>query len=154
MRKKIFCTGSTRAAKAGQKSLVPARQANGPTKKGPLSFVLFESPFTSSVSTVSMGYPSLVSLEGRLSLSEYNSVSTGWLLCSTSSICNVDEWKRKGYIPIYNKIRRKRFGWAEELHSIVWAPLQCFIPTSTRTYRLVSETDFKQRCKHVLCLHN
>ncbi len=53
---------------------------NEPTKKGPLSFVLFESPFT-SVSTVSRGHPSLVSLVpiaqqarqaallGRLSLS-------------------------------------------------------------------------------------
>ncbi len=34
---------------------------NEPTKKGTLSFVLFESPFT-SVSTVSRGHPSLVSL--------------------------------------------------------------------------------------------
>jgi hypothetical protein len=34
---------------------------NEPTKKRPLSFVLFESPFT-SVSTDSMGHPSLVSL--------------------------------------------------------------------------------------------
>jgi hypothetical protein len=34
---------------------------NEPTKKGPLSFVLFESPYT-SVSTVSRGHPSLVSL--------------------------------------------------------------------------------------------
>jgi hypothetical protein len=34
---------------------------NEPTKEGPLSFVLFESPFT-SVSTVSRGHPSLVSL--------------------------------------------------------------------------------------------
>jgi hypothetical protein len=32
-----------------------------PTKKGPLSFVLFESPFT-SVSAVVMAHPSLVSL--------------------------------------------------------------------------------------------
>jgi hypothetical protein len=36
-------------------------KANEPTKAGPLSFVLFESPFT-SVSTVSRGHPSLVSL--------------------------------------------------------------------------------------------
>jgi hypothetical protein len=36
-----------------QKSLVP-------TKTGPLSYVLFEPPFT-SVSTVSRGHPSLVS---------------------------------------------------------------------------------------------
>jgi hypothetical protein len=36
---------------------------NEPTKKGPLLFVLFESPFT-SVSTVSRGHPSPVSLAG------------------------------------------------------------------------------------------
>jgi hypothetical protein len=57
--KKNF-TGLTRAAKAGQKSLVLAQQAQR-TKKVPLSIVLFESPFT-SVSTVSMGHPSLISL--------------------------------------------------------------------------------------------
>jgi hypothetical protein len=55
--KKVFCTGPTRAAKAGQKSLVPARRA----KEGPLSFVLSESPFASE-STVSRGHPSLKSL--------------------------------------------------------------------------------------------
>ncbi len=43
MGKKVFCTWLTRAAKAGQKSLVPARRA----KEGPLSFVLFEPPFDS-----------------------------------------------------------------------------------------------------------
>ncbi len=32
---KIFCTGPTRAAKAGQQSLVPARGTQQPTKKGP-----------------------------------------------------------------------------------------------------------------------
>ncbi len=50
----------TRAAKAGLKSLVSAHdETNEPTKEGPLSFVHFESPFT-SVSTVSRGHPSLV----------------------------------------------------------------------------------------------
>jgi hypothetical protein len=52
-------TGPTRAAKAEQKSLVPAPQAQEPNKEEPLSFVLFESPFT-SVSTVSIGHHSLV----------------------------------------------------------------------------------------------
>jgi hypothetical protein len=59
---KIF--GLTRAGKAEQKSLAPARHmSNEPTNtgKGQLSFVLFESPFT-KVSTVSRGHPSLVSL--------------------------------------------------------------------------------------------
>ncbi len=36
-------------------------ELNEPTKEEPLSFVLFESPFA-SVSTVSKGHPSLVSL--------------------------------------------------------------------------------------------
>jgi hypothetical protein len=59
---KIFCAGSTRAAEAKQKSLVQHDKPNEPTKKGSLSFVLFESPFT-SVSTISRGHPSLVSLD-------------------------------------------------------------------------------------------
>jgi hypothetical protein len=57
---KIFCIGPTRAAKAEQKSLVPAQGRSEPTKKGPLSFVLFESQFT-LVSTIRRGHPSLVS---------------------------------------------------------------------------------------------
>ncbi len=60
----VYCTGLTRAAKAGQKSLVPSYQHDTPneaTKEGPLSFALFESPFT-SVSKVRRGHPSLVSL--------------------------------------------------------------------------------------------
>jgi hypothetical protein len=61
LRKKIFCTEPTRAAKAEQKSLVSARQAQQTNKEGPLSLVLFESPFA-SVSTVSRGHPSLASL--------------------------------------------------------------------------------------------
>ncbi len=42
---KRFCTWPTRSAKAGQKSLVPARQAQWTNQEGPLSFVIFESPF-------------------------------------------------------------------------------------------------------------
>jgi hypothetical protein len=65
----IFCTGPTRAAKTEQKSFVQAwRVQPHPTKDGSLSFVLFESPFT-SVSTIRMGHPYLVSLaptEGQL----------------------------------------------------------------------------------------
>jgi hypothetical protein len=52
VRKKYYVLEPTRAAKTGQKSLVQTDKPNEPTKKGPLSFVLFESPFT-SVSTVS-----------------------------------------------------------------------------------------------------
>jgi hypothetical protein len=58
VRKIIFFTGLIRAAKAGQKSIVPARQAN---QGRPLSFVFFETPFTSN-STVSRVHPSQVSL--------------------------------------------------------------------------------------------
>jgi hypothetical protein len=62
-RNNFFFTGPTRAAKAEQKSLVLYQHdmTNEPTKERPLSFVLLESPFT-SVSTVSRGHPSLVSL--------------------------------------------------------------------------------------------
>ncbi len=49
VRKIIFCTKPTRATKARQESIVPARGAQ-PTKEGPLSYVLQESPFA-SVST-------------------------------------------------------------------------------------------------------
>jgi hypothetical protein len=49
VRKKIFCTGLTRAAKARLESLVPPWQAQRTN-----SFVLFESPFT-SVSTFTKG---------------------------------------------------------------------------------------------------
>jgi hypothetical protein len=43
------------------KVAVSEDEPNEPTKKGPLSFVLFESPFI-SVSRVSKSHPSLVSL--------------------------------------------------------------------------------------------
>jgi hypothetical protein len=58
---KIFCTGPTRAAKAGLKLLYRHDKPNETAKEGPLTFVLFESPFT-SVSTVTRGHSSLVSL--------------------------------------------------------------------------------------------
>ncbi len=59
--KNIFCTEQTKAAEAEQKSLVPTRQAQRTNQGRPLLFVLFESPFP-SVSTVSRGHTSLVSL--------------------------------------------------------------------------------------------
>jgi len=40
-------------------------RSNEPNKEGPLSYVLFESPFT-SVSTVSRGHPSIISLSRTL----------------------------------------------------------------------------------------
>ncbi len=73
----------TRTSKGEQKSLVPARQAQ-PTKKGPLSFVLFESPFT-SVTTVSRGYPSLVPLAPAIKASlGVIFTRTCQLLCTTT----------------------------------------------------------------------
>jgi hypothetical protein len=58
VRKIIFCTVLTRAAKAGQNYIVWARRANKRTKEGPLSYVLQEFP----VLTISRGHPSLFSL--------------------------------------------------------------------------------------------
>jgi hypothetical protein len=52
-------------AKAGQKSLVLARQPNNPTKEGPISYLLLDSPFA-SVSAVSRGNPSLGSIYSSL----------------------------------------------------------------------------------------
>jgi hypothetical protein len=57
----LYCADWSGAAKAGQKPLIRQDKNNEPTKEGPPSFVLLESPFT-SVSTVSRGHPSLVSL--------------------------------------------------------------------------------------------
>jgi hypothetical protein len=53
-------------------------EPNEQTKEGPLSFVLFESPFT-LVSTVSRGHPSLVSLAHSLKYTnrkQYNDTCT------------------------------------------------------------------------------
>jgi hypothetical protein len=56
----LYCMANYRAAKAEQKSLVLAQlKPNEPTKEKPLSFVPFESSFT-SVSTASRGHPSLI----------------------------------------------------------------------------------------------
>ncbi len=52
VRKKIFCTGPTRAAKAEDKSLVQASQTIEPTKEGLLSFVVC------SLSTLSLSFNS------------------------------------------------------------------------------------------------
>jgi hypothetical protein len=54
LRKIIFCTGLTRAAKAGQKSILPARRAQR-INQGRIPFIC--PPFF-SVSTVSRGHPS------------------------------------------------------------------------------------------------
>jgi hypothetical protein len=59
--KTYFCTWPTTAAKAKQKLLYGYDKPNEPAKKGPHSFVIFESPFT-SVSTISRSQPSLVSM--------------------------------------------------------------------------------------------
>jgi hypothetical protein len=59
---KMFCTVPTREDKAEQKYLYRHDNPYEPTKEGPHTFVLFESPFN-SVSTVSRGHLSLVSLD-------------------------------------------------------------------------------------------
>jgi|LakMenEpi03Aug12_release.lakeMendotaPanAssembly.Ray.scaffolds.fasta_scaffold618370_1 hypothetical protein len=57
-----MCTRLTRAAKGRDKNLLYRHdKANEPTKEEPISYVLQKSPFA-SVSTVSRGQPSLVSL--------------------------------------------------------------------------------------------
>jgi hypothetical protein len=61
--KRMFFTGLTKVTKAKQNLLYQHDKPNKPTKESSLSFVLFEFPFA-SVSTVSRGCPSLVSLFG------------------------------------------------------------------------------------------
>jgi hypothetical protein len=58
---KIFVLGRLEQPRQDKIFLYRHGKPNEPTKKGPLSFVLFESPST-SVLTVSKGHPSLVSL--------------------------------------------------------------------------------------------
>ncbi len=62
VRKKILVLGWLEQPRQGKNILYRHGKPNKPTNEEPLSFVLFESPFT-SVSTVSMGQPlSIVSL--------------------------------------------------------------------------------------------
>jgi hypothetical protein len=82
---KIVCTELTSAAKTEQKSLVPARQAQRTNQgRGPLLYVLLESPFA-SVSTVSRGHPSLVSLCKPLTYAiPWHFV---WFICGIKMMC-------------------------------------------------------------------
>jgi len=68
VRKKIFCTGSTSAAKAGWNIFYWHEKPKEPTKEVPFSHLLFEPSFA-SVSTVRRGHLSLVSLVEPVSTS-------------------------------------------------------------------------------------
>jgi hypothetical protein len=59
--KQIFYNGRLEQSRQDNNLMYRQVKPNEPTKERPLSFVLLESPFT-SVSTVSRGHPSLVSL--------------------------------------------------------------------------------------------
>jgi hypothetical protein len=59
---KKFSTGPTRAAEAEKNILYRHDKPYELTKKGPLSLVLFESPFISVSTVSSRGHPSPVSL--------------------------------------------------------------------------------------------
>jgi hypothetical protein len=61
VRKNIFCSVPNNAPEDEQNLLYRHSKPNEPAKEGPLSLVPFGSPFT-SVSTVSRGHPSLISL--------------------------------------------------------------------------------------------
>jgi hypothetical protein len=56
----LYWADYSRVAKAGKNLLYRHNVLNEPTKEGPLSFVLYKTPFA-SVSTFSRGHPSLVS---------------------------------------------------------------------------------------------
>jgi hypothetical protein len=92
MRKQIFCTGPTRAAKAGQKSLVPAPRAQS-TNQLKDSFVILESPFA-SVSAVSRGHPTLMYLVAPITIfpltpSHPTDGLAGPCLCLLTSLANL-----------------------------------------------------------------
>jgi hypothetical protein len=61
VRKKYFVLGRLEQPRQNKYLFYRHDKPIEPTKKGPLSFVLFESSFA-SVSTVSRGHPSLVSM--------------------------------------------------------------------------------------------
>jgi hypothetical protein len=62
VREKYFVLGRLEQPRQNKNLLYWHDKRDEPTKKGPLSFVLFESPST-SVSTISRGHPSLDSLD-------------------------------------------------------------------------------------------
>jgi hypothetical protein len=81
LRKKLFYIGPTKAAQGRTKiSCTGMKSPTNQPREGPLSFVLFKVPFA-SVSTVSMGYPNLVSLVGTKA--EPNSKIHDWGIQST-----------------------------------------------------------------------
>ncbi len=61
VRKKYFILGRLQQPRQNKSILYRHDKPNKPAKEGPLSFVLFESPFI-PVSTVSRGHPSVISL--------------------------------------------------------------------------------------------
>jgi hypothetical protein len=67
MGENYFVLGQLAQPRLNKNLLYRHDKPNEPTKEGPLLIVLFESPFT-SVSTVSRGHPSLVSLDIHMRL--------------------------------------------------------------------------------------
>jgi hypothetical protein len=63
MRKKIFVLGQLEQPRQNTNLLYRHYKPNKPTKEGPVSFELFESPFP-IISTGSRGHPSLVCMRG------------------------------------------------------------------------------------------
>jgi hypothetical protein len=63
--KKKFVLGRLEQPRQNKNLLYRQDKSNEPNTEGPLSFVLFEPPFT-SISIISKGHPSLVFLEGTL----------------------------------------------------------------------------------------
>jgi hypothetical protein len=61
VREKYFLLGLLEQTRQDKNLLYPHDEPDKPIKEGPLSYVLLESPLA-SVSTVSRGHPSLVSL--------------------------------------------------------------------------------------------
>ncbi len=71
--KKYFVLGHLGQPRQNKNLLYRHDKPREPTKKGPLFFVLFKSPFT-SVSTVSRGYPSLVETEVNVDSKSINAM--------------------------------------------------------------------------------
>jgi hypothetical protein len=118
VRKIIFGTGLTRAAKAGKNLLYRHEEPNEPTKERPLSFVLFKSPFT-SVSSVSRGPTPLnisvdknityilLALGSQLGRRELRRLLLSWLLRLLANVLAASSSSSEGYRLHRRQIKNK-----------------------------------------------
>jgi hypothetical protein len=77
LRKNYFVLGQLEHSRQDKNLLYQHHELNEPTKEGPLSYVLLDSPFASA-STVSRGHPTLVSLVAPITIFPITFSSGRW----------------------------------------------------------------------------